>query len=142
MMVIETPYNEKHTSDARLENLVRRNMALAEDAMQRGDFEGASNAFKEAAVASFELGNVEVAMRLLDRQEDASRQQVAAGPRIAKYLNGLQIRVNQALQAGKHGQARDLLKQMLAIAEQVRDLPAVKAIKQQLAFVMRLQGKR
>ncbi len=117
-------------------------VALAEDAAKRGDFVTAASAFKEAAVASFELGDVEGAMRLLDSHEDASKQQVAAGPRIAKYLNALQLKVNQAMKADKHGQARDLLMQMLAIAEQGRDPPAIKAIKEQLGFVTRMQGKR
>ncbi|MEX2681286.1 MAG: hypothetical protein Q6373_006780 [Candidatus Sigynarchaeota archaeon] len=141
-MIIEKQANEKKFDDVELERMVKDMVKQADDAMQRGDFEGAARAFKEAAVASFELGKIEEAMQLLDRQENASRQQVAAGPRIAKYLIALQVKVNNALESGKHGQARDLLKQMLAIAEQARDIPAIKSIKQQLVFVMRLQEKK
>jgi len=141
-MIIEKQSNDKKIDDAQLESIIQHLVEQAEDAMQRGDFEGAARAFKEAAVASFELGKIEDAMRLLDRQESANRQQVSAGPRIAKYLIALQVKVNKALESSNHGQARDLLKQMLAIAEQSRDITAIKGIKQQLAFMMRLQGKK
>ncbi len=140
-MIIEKPSDERHIDDEELASIMRRKIALAEQASQEADFEGAAQAFKEAAEASFELGDIEGAMRLLDRQEDVSKLREMAGSRVAKYIVALQIKVNQAMKAAKHDQARDLLKQMLAIAEQVRDIPAVKAIKQQLTFVTRLRRK-
>jgi hypothetical protein len=141
-MIIEKPSDERHIDDAELSSMIQSKIALAEQASREGDFERAAQAFKEAAETSFELGDIEGAMRLLDRHEEVSKLREIAGSRVAKYIVALQVKVNQAIKAAKHDQARDLLKQMLAIAEQVRDIPAIKAIKQQLVFVMRLRGKK
>jgi hypothetical protein len=132
-MILEKKSDEKHIDDAELASIIQGKIAMAEQVALEGDFEGAAKAFKDAAEASFELGDIEGAMRLLDRHEDASKQRVATGSRIENYLADLQTKVDHAIKVAKHGHARDLLKQMLAIAEQGHDVPAVKATKQQLA---------
>jgi hypothetical protein len=133
MMIIEKPSNERDINDAELRGIIRRKIALAEQATGEGKLETAARAYKEAAEASFELGDFEGAMKLLDRHEEACKQRVAMGSRIAVYIADLQKKVDHAINLAKYGQARDLLKQMLAIAEQGRDVPSIKAIKQQLA---------
>ncbi len=141
-MIIEKPSDERHIDDAELASIIRRKIAVAEEASGERNFEGAARAFKEAAEASFALGDFEEAMRLLDRQEDASNKRTAMGPRIESYISALQVKVDKATKAGKHAQARDLLKQMLAIAEHGRDVPAVKAIKQQLGELQVVSARK
>ncbi|NMC04217.1 MAG: hypothetical protein GYA24_03350 [Candidatus Lokiarchaeota archaeon] len=131
-MIIEKPSDEKYIDDDELKSIIRRKIALAEQFMVEGRFDAAAQAFKEAAETSFELGEIEEAMRLLDRREDALKQRSMPGSRIGNYLHALQVEVDASMKAGKLPRARDLLKQMQAIAEQGRDIPAIKAIKRQL----------
>ncbi len=138
MLIIEKSSNERNIDDAELKVIIRHKITLAEHAMEDGDFQTATREFKDAAAASFELGDFETAMLLLDRHEAASKQRVVEGSRITVYLADLEKKVDQAMKLSRYGQARDFLKQMLAIAEQGRDVPAIKAIKQRLAQVQGL----
>jgi hypothetical protein len=110
-------------------------IARAEATLHEGNFDGAEQAFKEAADMCFDTGEIDVAMHLLDRIEDARQHKQAGKASFAGYLASLQEKVDKAITAGKPGQARDLLKQMLAIAVQSRDVDTIKGIQVQLDAV-------
>jgi hypothetical protein len=117
-------------------------IARAETALHDGNFEVAEQAFKEAADLCFDTGEIDVAMRLLDRIEDARQHKQVGRAIFAGYLASLQVKVDKAMTAGKPGQARDLLKQMLAIAVQSRDVDTINGIQERLDAIQTTTTER
>nr|MDO8115329.1 hypothetical protein [Candidatus Sigynarchaeota archaeon] len=142
-MLIE-PTPEKNRAElVRLKNL---KLAEARAAWDASDFVNASAIFKDLADICFNLDEFELAMQCLDKEELANKLKsnpAAMAGKFGKYLVPLREKVILALHDRKFDQARCLVNQMLAIAEQAHDIVLIKNYKQQLMQIARLaSGKK
>jgi len=120
------------------EKIKRLKEAEAELAIQDGRYTDAARLFKELAELHFGIEEFETALRYLDKEEDAKYHATHEGenPGLqAKYLLPLQAKVEVALNKGNINQAKNLLNQLIAIAEQLRLIDIVKRYKIQLMDV-------
>jgi tetratricopeptide (TPR) repeat protein len=117
---------------------VRKKEAEAEMAIQDGNYADAARLFKELAEIYFGLEEFDIALRCLDKEEDAkfhaSHQGETSGLYV-KYLMPLQVKAETAMAKGNINQAKDFLNQLIAIAEQFRLIDFVKAYKKKLMDV-------
>ncbi len=138
----ETIHNEKNKPVSKpsetMDSVKRRKDVEAETALQEGKYGQASTLFKELADICFNLDEFDIAMRYLDKAEDAKYHASHRGESErthVKYLMPLQVKVDLAIAKGDINQAKDLLNQMIAIAGQLRLIDLVKTYKKRLKEV-------
>lgn len=126
------------TESETIENTKRRKEAEAEAAIQEGNYAYAAILFKELADIYFTLEEFDIALRYLDKEEDMkyhTNHQGNISGIYVKYLIPLQVKVEASINNGNINQAKNLLNQLIAIAEQFRLIELIKAYKKKLLKV-------
>ena len=130
VMMLE-PIPERSKKDpGTISRLKDRKIMDAELSWNVREFEEAARLFKEAAELCFDTGEFELAIQLLDKGEAArNHKPFESNLSYEKHVTTLDARLTKAMANNDTKQARNILKQMIAIAEQSRDIELLKACK-------------
>lgn len=142
MMMMEKPaIRDKKEERWKLNRKREKMVNQVEGAISNGNLRFAAKICKEIADICFELGDFEIGLKFIEQRERITTTIKDDAGEVAKYryhLENLQEKALKAFFTKDFKRAKNLIKQMLAIAEAIGNIQLIKNYKKNLKKVNKL----